>query len=197
MMSFMNSEEMTTGGMQATAAVRVQMARESLSILIEDTSVQELFPDMIALATSRLTEKVQQNWPPTVPSPQVTTGKISATSTPTTLVPVTTATTKSNTKEDMKKEIQGDNDTNPEKMNGGGGDVDAGSSEEQGGDKILSKTAKKNAKRRAKAKQLKSDAATSTNDSIASSTSSTTATLSATSTSTGGHGVEHNDEAEA
>jgi len=59
MLSFMNSEEITTGGVRATNEIRVQLARESLTTLQTDVVAVELFPDMISLATSRLTPAIR------------------------------------------------------------------------------------------------------------------------------------------
>ncbi|CAM9246160.1 unnamed protein product, partial [Ectocarpus fasciculatus] len=52
MLSFMNSEELTTGGMEATAPQRVEYAQRSLTAIRGDVVVAELFPDIISTTDS-------------------------------------------------------------------------------------------------------------------------------------------------
>jgi hypothetical protein len=70
MLSFMNTEELTTGGIRASEATRIQYARDSLTLISKDEIVQEIFPDIITLATSRLVEEAQRTWLPDIPLPQ-------------------------------------------------------------------------------------------------------------------------------
>lgn len=68
-MSFMNSEELTTGGLSASSAIRVQCAKESLEAITSDEVVRELFPEMVQLAEERGDKEVQQEWPPHMSPP--------------------------------------------------------------------------------------------------------------------------------
>jgi ubiquitin-conjugating enzyme E2 J2 len=62
MLSFMNGEELTTGGMTATDGQRVECARRSLIAITNDDVVKELFPDIINQADANLV--YIDNWPP-------------------------------------------------------------------------------------------------------------------------------------
>jgi ubiquitin-conjugating enzyme E2 J2 len=62
MLSFMNTEELTTGGMEATAEQRVQLAKNSLHAIKNDLVVLELFPDIIIQAEANMNHI--DSWPP-------------------------------------------------------------------------------------------------------------------------------------
>ena len=65
LLSFWNSEELTTGGMRDSAANRVELAKASLAAIVGDKIVNDLFPKVVLLAKARLDEcESSKSWPP-------------------------------------------------------------------------------------------------------------------------------------
>ena len=65
MLSFMNSDEQTTGGIIASDFDRRNAARASLEAIRNDEIVKELFPDICDLAEQRI-NIYTDNWPPPI-----------------------------------------------------------------------------------------------------------------------------------
>lgn len=61
LVSFMNGDELTTGGVRASVRDRVRLAKDSLNAVTSDSIVVELFPKVIELAQKRLSLR---GWPP-------------------------------------------------------------------------------------------------------------------------------------
>jgi ubiquitin-conjugating enzyme E2 J2 len=70
MLSFMNSDEQTTGGIVASDIERRDAARASLEAIRNDELVKELFADICDLAEQRL-RLYTDNWPPPVLPPPI------------------------------------------------------------------------------------------------------------------------------
>lgn len=62
LLSFMNGEELTTGGMEASVAQRVVFAQRSIMAIIHDPVVNELFPDVVRQAEMNI--RYLDSWPP-------------------------------------------------------------------------------------------------------------------------------------
>lgn len=64
--SFMNSDEITTGGVKASSADRIKLARESLMYCMKyDALASEIFKEELEIIVrERQTEEAQNTWPP-------------------------------------------------------------------------------------------------------------------------------------
>lgn len=71
LLSFMNGEELTTGGVNASSSQRVDLAMRSLNDIKRDDVVAELFPGIISVANYNL--DYIDSWPPPASDPPCTT----------------------------------------------------------------------------------------------------------------------------
>ena len=148
MLSFMNSEEPSTGAMTANSSDRVMMAQRSLVAVKSDPVVIELFPDILSQADSNL--ECMNTWPPRRPLPMPTASDVSC-------APATTSSVKSGQRDKIASANQiivaaASNVVDHREVSTGTGS-DADATINSGATK--SKSAKNNARRRAKTKAAK------------------------------------------